>query len=64
MPIINDTERKLLEISTEGAAQTPAEYENAGKIVASSNSENDSYLRGRFKLTEGKAITSENEIQY
>ena len=56
-----DTDGKLLEISTEGAAQTPAEYENAGKIVASSNSENDSYFtEGGFKLTEGKAITSEN----
>lgn len=50
-----DTDGKLLEISTEGAAQTPAEYENAGKIVASSNSENDSYFtEGGFKLTEGK----------
>ena len=56
-----DTDGKLLEISTEGAAQTPAEYENAGKIVASSNSENDSYFtEGGFMLTEGKAITSEN----
>lgn len=56
-----DTDEKLLEISTEGAAQTPAEYENAGKIVASSNSENDSYFtEGGFKLTEGTAITSEN----
>lgn len=56
-----DTDGKLLEISTEGAAQTPAGYENAGKIVASSNSENDSYCtEGGFKLTKGKAITSEN----
>ena len=56
-----DTDGKRLEISTEGAAQTPAEYENAGKIVASSNSENDSYFtEGGFKLTEGTAITSEN----
>ena len=39
-----DTDGKLLEISTEGAAQTPTEYKNAGKIVASSNSENDSYF--------------------
>lgn len=56
-----DTDGKRLEISTEGAAWTPAEYENAGKIVASSNSENDSYFtEGGFMLTEGKAITSEN----
>ena len=56
-----DTDGELLEISTEGAAWTPTEYENAGKIVASSNSENDSYFtEGGFKLTEGKAITSEN----
>lgn len=56
-----DTDGKRLEISTEGAAWTSAEYENAGKIVASSNSENDSYFtEGGFMLTEGKAITSEN----
>lgn len=56
-----DTDGNSLEISTEGAAQTPVGYENAGKIVANSNSENDSYFtEGGFELTEGNALTFEN----
>ena len=34
-----DTDGNLLEINTEGAAQVPEGYENAGKIVANSNSQ-------------------------
>lgn len=57
-----DVNEKPLKISTEGAAQTPEGYENAGKIVANSNSENDSYFtEAGFELTEGNAITSESE---
>lgn len=57
-----DVKEKPLKINTEGAAQTPEGYENAGKIVANSNSENDSYFtEAGFELTEGNAITSESE---
>jgi len=57
-----DVKEKPLKISTEGAAQTPEGYENAGKIVANSNSENGSYFtEAGFELTEGNAITSESE---
>ena len=58
-------DRKPLEISTEGAAQVPEGYENAGKIVANSNSQEDSYFTdGGFELIEGNAITdaSRNEV--
>lgn len=57
-----DADKKPLKINTEGAAQTPEGYENAGKVVANSNSENDSYFtEAGFELTEGNAITSESE---
>ena len=62
--IYYDADRKPLEISTEGAAQVPEGYENAGKIVANSNSQEDSYFTdGGFELIEGNAITdaSRNE---
>lgn len=60
-----DAGGKLLEISTEGAAQVPEGYENAGKIVANSNSQEDSYFTdGGFQLISGSAITagSMNEV--
>ena len=60
-----DAGGKLLEISTEGAAQVPEGYENAGKIVANSNSQEDSYFTdGGFVLTGGSAVTagSRNEV--
>ncbi len=63
--IYYDADRKPLEISTEGAAQVPEGYENAGKIVANSNSQEDSYFTdGGFELIEGNAITdaSRNEV--
>lgn len=55
-----DAGGKPLEISTEGAAQVPEGYENAGKIVANSNSQEDSYFTdGGFQLISGSAITAE-----
>ena len=54
-----------LKINTEGAAQMPEGYENAGKIVANSNSQEDSYFTdGGFVLTGGSAVTagSRNEV--
>lgn len=57
-----DKNGNSLTINTEDAAQVPEGYENAGKIVANTNSENDSYFSdGGFELIEGKAITSENK---
>lgn len=51
-----------LEINTEGAAQVPEGYENAGKIVANSNSQEDSYFTdGGFELIAGNAITDESQ---
>lgn len=55
-----DADGNLLEINTEGAAQVPEGYENAGKIVANSNSQNDSYFtEGGFELVEGEPITTQ-----
>lgn len=54
-----------LEINTEGAAQVPEGYENAGKIAANSNSQEDSYFTdGGFELIDGSVITdaSRNEV--
>ncbi len=57
-----DADKKPLKINMEGAAQTPEGYENAGKVVANGDSENDSYFtEAGFELTEGNAITSESE---
>lgn len=50
-----------LEIETEGASQIPQGYEHAGKVVANSNSNNDTYFtEAGFKLIEGNAITQNN----
>lgn len=60
-----DADGNRLEINTEGAAQVPEGLENAGKVVANSNSQNDSYFTdGGFELIEGNAITEEssNEV--
>lgn len=58
----SDTDGNRLKINTEDAAQVPDGYENAGRIVANTNSENDSYFTdGGFELMEGAAITSANE---
>ena len=59
-----DADGDLLEINTEGAAQVPEGFENAGKIVANSNSQNDSYFTdGGFELIEGEPITTQNGNQ-
>lgn len=59
-----DADGNLLEINTEGAAQVPDGYENAGKIVANSNSQNDSYFTdGGFEMVEGKPITTQGGNQ-
>lgn len=59
-----NAEGELLEINTEGAAQVPEGFENAGKIVANSNSQNDSYFTdGGFELVEGKPITTQGGSQ-
>ncbi|MDE7218392.1 MAG: ABC transporter permease, partial [Oscillospiraceae bacterium] len=60
-----DADGNSLKINTEGASQVPEGYENAGKIVANSNSQEDSYFTdGGFELIEGNAITdaSRNEV--
>lgn len=55
-----DADGNRLEINTEGVAQVPEELENAGKVVANSNSQNDSYFTdGGFELIEGDPITAE-----
>ena len=58
----SDTDGNPLKINTEDAAQVPDGYENAGRIVANTNSENDSYFTdGGFELMEGTSITSANK---
>ena len=55
-----DADGNLLEINTEGAAQVPEGYENAGRVVANSNSQEDSYFTdGGFEMVEGNPITTE-----
>lgn len=55
-----DADGNLLEINTEGAAQIPEGYENAGKVVANSDSREDSYFtEGGFELIEGDPITAQ-----
>ena len=57
-----DADGNSIVIDTEGAAQTPEGYENAGKIVANSNSGRDSYFtEGGFELTKGSALTPESK---
>lgn len=59
-----DTQENLLEINTEDAAQIPDGYENAGRLVANTKSENDSYFTdGGFELTEGSPIVTETGNQ-
>lgn len=51
-----------LTIKTDGASEIPDGYEHAGKIVANSNSEKDTYFTDAgFKLTEGNHITSNHK---
>lgn len=60
-----DDQGHPLEINTEGASEVPEGYENAGKIISNSSSQDDSYFTaGGFELTEGSAITtgSEHEV--
>ena len=55
-----DADGNLLEINTEGAAQVPEGYENAGRGGANSNSQEDSYFTdGGFEMVEGNPITTE-----
>ncbi|WP_321024756.1 ABC transporter permease [Eisenbergiella porci] len=57
-----DSLGNVLEIETEGAASVPEGYEHAGKLVANSNSESDTYFtEAGFELTEGAPITAEQE---
>ena len=59
-----DAQGNPLEINTEEAAQIPEGYEHAGKIVANSNSQDDSYFtEGGFELTQGEPITTEGGNQ-
>ena len=59
-----DADGNLLEINTEGAAQVPEGYENAGRVVANSNSQEDSYFTdGGFEMVEGSPITTETGSQ-
>lgn len=56
-----DADGNLLEINTAGAAQVPDGYENAGKIVANSDSQNDGYFTEvGFVLTSGDPITAKD----
>ena len=58
-----DAQGNSLAINTE-AAQIPEGYEHAGKIVANSNSQDDSYFtEGGFELTQGEPITTESGNQ-
>lgn len=59
-----DAQGNPLEINTEDTAQIPDGYENAGKLVANTKSENDSYFTdGGFELTEGSPIVTETGKQ-
>ena len=59
-----DADGNLLEINTEGAAQVPEGYENAGRVVANSDSQEDSYFTdGGFEMVEGNPITTETGSQ-
>lgn len=50
-----------LEIETERASEVPQGYEHAGKVVANSNSDNDTYFtEAGFELVEGNAITQDS----
>lgn len=59
-----DAHGNPLAINTEEAAQIPEGYEHAGKIVANSNSQDDSYFtEGGFELAKGEPITTEGGNQ-
>ena len=48
-----DADGNSLTINTEGAAQVPEGYENAGRVVANSDSQEDSYFTdGGFEMVE------------
>ncbi len=50
-----------LEIQTEGATEVAQGYEHAGKVVANSNSDSDTYFtEAGFQLVEGNSITQES----
>lgn len=50
---------KSLEIKSEGASEIPEGYEHAGRIVANSNSNDDSYFtEAGFEMVEGESIVS------
>lgn len=56
--------REALTTATEEVSGVPAGYENAGKVVANSSSENDSYFtEGVFELLEGSTITAESKSE-
>ncbi len=57
-----DEAGKPLEIETEGAAEVPQGYEHAGKVVANSDSEKDTYFsEAGFELIEGDFITDKQK---
>lgn len=57
-----DIGKNILEIDTEDSSGIPEGYENAGKIVANSNSKDDNYFKEvGFELIEGKTISSTNK---
>ena len=59
-----DAHGNPLAINKEEAAQIPEGYEHAGKIVANSNSQDDSYFtEGGFELAKGEPITTEGGNQ-
>ena len=59
-----DADGNGLTINTESAAQVPEGYENAGRVVANSNSQEDSYFTdGGFEMVEGSPITTETVSQ-
>ena len=58
-----DADGNLMEINTD-AARVPEGYENAGRVVASSNSREDSYFTdGGFEMVEGNPIITETGSQ-
>ena len=60
----SDAQGNPLAINTEEAAQIPKGYEHAGKIVANSNSQDDSYFtEGGFELIQGEPITTDGGNQ-
>lgn len=57
-----DRAGNVLEIETEGAATIPDGYEHAGKVVASSYSQKDTYFtEAGFELTQGTPIIPNNQ---